>query len=1125
MHMQKSTGLFVLFCLIALVWVINGSKYGFESAMAKTNGPVVGNGTAASCTEQALATALALGGDITFNCGGAATVLFTGVKVITTSATLIGDNLITFSGGNTTRLFEIPNGVQLALRNVTVANGFTNADGGAIFVGAGGTLSAEGSTFANNATFNDASGGAIISYGTVSVTNSAFVDNAAGNGAAIYPRWGGSRTIIQNTLFRNNRAVNANSGWGGALLIWDGAQVEITNSQFIANTAHQGGAIYNTSNSALTLATSTFQSNTVTATGGALYNEGVVTSTNSVFEFNQALLAGGGIANVQVGQGQLLMTGGRISNNQVTTATIDGAGGGGYGGGINAFKAITLTDLTLNNNSAPAGGGLSCWCDALLQRVLIRNNMARTSNGGGIIHAYGTVKITDADIADNSAGQDGGGISTLTGGALNVLNATVRANAASTGGGVAMSQGAVGITNTTVSGNTASTRGGGLAATFGTNGTFSFDLLNTTVTLNRSAQGSGLFEADLVPIRLRNSIVAHNKTADGSAEAPNCSGAAGLITSLGRNLSNDSSCFLTQSTDKPNTDPNLGPLTFNGGSFVMLTHAPQPGSLAIDGANACPSTDQRGVSRPQGGACDIGAIEFDSSLLATKTPTPTPTSTATTSPTTTPTTSPSNGDPYEADDACNQAHVIASDGSVQNHTFHQANDADWIQFTVVSGTKYLIDAQTPVDSPADLVLEIYATCDTLTQTSAPGFGSGIREEITARFNGTIFLKLLNEQPNTFGTKVAYQLSVRTQSAGAGPGALIVVAGRNKLNDTLQPNIYNVTDQVYKVFQNHGYPADRITYLAPELRTAKGVTALSTLANLQQAITQWSLDKVDANHALTIYLMDHGDRDKLYLDKPRNEVLTPDLLNSWLNQLEAVRPGLKVNIFIEACLSGSFITQPSSISKAGRVIVTSSDDSNNAQASFVTGAWFSDNFLLGLDRNQSIYDAFSGAKFATDAVWRTQRPTLDDNGDSRYDSSDGAQAQKRGFDLAGTLADDNWPPYISFPATQPGANARSRVITANVQDDKNSIAQVFAAVYPPSYVAPAVSEDLVNEVDIAKAVLEPIGDNLYSGIYPDFSELGLYRIVIFAKDGLNAQARPVTLLVEVGQRIFLPMAAR
>jgi hypothetical protein len=57
--------------------------------------------------------------------------------------------------------------------------------------------------------------------------------------------------------------------------------------------------------------------------------------------------------------------------------------------------------------------------------------------------------------------------------------------------------------------------------------------------------------------------------------------------------------------------PQLGPLAANGGP--TLTRAPADGSPAIDHggtrATGCPATDQRGVSRPQGPACDIGAVE------------------------------------------------------------------------------------------------------------------------------------------------------------------------------------------------------------------------------------------------------------------------------------------------------------------------------------------------------------------------------------------------------------------------------------------------------------------------------------------------------------------------------------
>jgi hypothetical protein len=56
-------------------------------------------------------------------------------------------------------------------------------------------------------------------------------------------------------------------------------------------------------------------------------------------------------------------------------------------------------------------------------------------------------------------------------------------------------------------------------------------------------------------------------------------------------------------------DPRLGPLTDNGGP--TQTHALLAGSPALDagGPDFCPGTDQRGVTRPQGPACDMGSYE------------------------------------------------------------------------------------------------------------------------------------------------------------------------------------------------------------------------------------------------------------------------------------------------------------------------------------------------------------------------------------------------------------------------------------------------------------------------------------------------------------------------------------
>ena len=67
---------------------------------------VVGTGTAGSCSEAALTKALARGGVIRFNCGGAATIAITSQKILRTdvNTTIDGQGLITLDGGGTTRL-------------------------------------------------------------------------------------------------------------------------------------------------------------------------------------------------------------------------------------------------------------------------------------------------------------------------------------------------------------------------------------------------------------------------------------------------------------------------------------------------------------------------------------------------------------------------------------------------------------------------------------------------------------------------------------------------------------------------------------------------------------------------------------------------------------------------------------------------------------------------------------------------------------------------------------------------------------------------------------------------------------------------------------------------------------
>lgn len=83
----------------------------------------------------------------------------------------------------------------------------------------------------------------------------------------------------------------------------------------------------------------------------------------------------------------------------------------------------------------------------------------------------------------------------------------------------------------------------------------------------------------------------------------------GVVTGTG-NLDSDNTCGLGAG-NLLSIDPLLDPLADNGGPTD--TRLLQEGSPAIDAADdgACEPIDQRGIARPQGAGCDIGAVEVE----------------------------------------------------------------------------------------------------------------------------------------------------------------------------------------------------------------------------------------------------------------------------------------------------------------------------------------------------------------------------------------------------------------------------------------------------------------------------------------------------------------------------------
>jgi CSLREA domain-containing protein len=270
--------------------------------------------------------------------------------------------------------------------------------------------------------------------------------------------------------------------------------------------------------------------------------------------------------------------------------------------------------------------------DTHMSDVTITGGRARqrelpfTDTGGGGIVNERHLTLRRVAVTGNSAGY-GGGVFNIPDSHLDLVDSTVSGNTAGEAGGIRFDDSGT-VTNSTVADNRVTDPGDRPGSLGGTGGGIDIRglgivrILNSTITGNSSSDGGGginiapayldslpaplpdIVDLPLGRMNLRNSVVAGN-TVDGAAA--DCEKAFATITSLGHNIDGDSSCRLTAAGDLPGRDPRVGPLADNGGPTDTV--ALLPGSPALDAADGCPATDQRGVARPQGPACDIGAYE------------------------------------------------------------------------------------------------------------------------------------------------------------------------------------------------------------------------------------------------------------------------------------------------------------------------------------------------------------------------------------------------------------------------------------------------------------------------------------------------------------------------------------
>jgi hypothetical protein len=542
--------------------------------------------------------ALNKGGTIIFGMDG--TISLTNTLVVSTNTTLDGTGRkITLDGGNAVRLLSVTNAVTLRLVNLSLVNGHsegtkgqTNQSGGPALGGAiyasGAVVELSGCIFANNHSIGGAGG---------------TVSDAPGGG----PAYGGAIYCADGQLLATSCFFSGNSATGGMSLL-----PHIGESSQGGDAV--GGAIYST-NTSMRLADVIFTNNQVQA------GDIIVPSIGAGASF------GGGLADAA---GSTTISTCSFLGNQALGATrVSSAYQGSANGGAIAHQSgmMVIQYAVFEGNSASGGGGVPGSTDL---GKPITPPIYAVGNGGAIYNQAGTLSVGDAAMISNQAvganlsliagfGQVGRG-GTASGGAiynaaqLSLTNCTVAGNAAKGGSGVSE-----------LAGSGGSAFGG---AIFDDDFLATARLVNVTIAQNSVQAGGtppllpGYTQSPFPyppPVALGSSISVSIETlalvnsilACGTGQT----NVSGTIEDAGHNLSSDFSANFTSPSSRSGIDPEIGPVSDNGGPTPTIALRPRSPALDAGDDSACPPTDQRGVTRPQGVACDIGAFELAPKLV------------------------------------------------------------------------------------------------------------------------------------------------------------------------------------------------------------------------------------------------------------------------------------------------------------------------------------------------------------------------------------------------------------------------------------------------------------------------------------------------------------------------------
>jgi hypothetical protein len=492
--------------------------------------------------------ALLGGGRVTFTPGADLNIVLAAPLQIQSDTILDASTTtrsVSLNGGSKVRIFNVNPGVTLTLLDIDLISG-RSTNAGAIY--------SQGTVLATNCVFRDNQ-----ALGTVGVTGAAGSDDPnlgqdGKSGGAGEPAFGGAiyslgDLVLRGCRLESNQATGGDGGTGG---VGGGGALR-------AGDGGDGGLAGD-------------------GAGGAVYVTGSARFIECTFRANAAAGGDGG-AGGAAGSGSAVSPSRAGESREAASA---------LGGGLYALGPTTILACTFSTNTVTGGSAAD---ETEGEGGFGREGRAGGAALGGAVFSAGTLSLVNSTFSNNAgtggAGGDGGAATLFVGGRGGEGGDAL--------GGALWNQGTAAATNCTFATGVATGGAGGAGGTHGSSIT-----VEVRAGEDGTAGGGNVANASDATLILKNCLL---------ADSPGGGNGFGELTDAGHNLSSDSSCHFDGPGSRNDTAASLGVLGDFGGltpTIPLLANSP-----AIDAGESVPGllTDQRGTTRPQGVAPDIGAFE------------------------------------------------------------------------------------------------------------------------------------------------------------------------------------------------------------------------------------------------------------------------------------------------------------------------------------------------------------------------------------------------------------------------------------------------------------------------------------------------------------------------------------